>query len=570
MAEPDFKWVHLFFGVCSGIISGATVLAAYNYTLSADHVQNAPVLDLAEGTITSPPTTTQRTIILPLPITNDTNGLSSSSPSSPSLPSDSSPSLSLGSSTSSSSSSALSLTTTLPLSGRNYPKNGDWIAVKGEVFIEDNNQPLESYNKDKCAVIEEVVQLQRRNLGDVYSHRRFLDRSFREAPWGLSNGSSTSSTSSSSSNSTGNILSSSANSNIIPTKNKETIERILVERGAVRRAYERTPISISGLESGGTFMEPYQTGWLPALLKILGGYVDEGRVHVHNVLPVGITATVIGRFDSRGNRVFVGVHPSLGFYVLTDGVESVVASYRSSARWSTVFASIFALLSVWQVRSYITAAYPQFRFQRWIRRQYLRWFGGEGENTPTNDDDDGNESTDTLSRSSSSSPNGSSRNNGGRQTSSSPSSPHLSVIDPLDEPAPPGEEECVICTERRRIAVLVPCGHMHTCMTCATRLRNSALPRDRRCPVCRETITQVVRVYGATRDSTHTSTASHEVNNDDGSSIPVMQNLDSTDSSTANVLPTNEETNNLPSLTTTTVTISTTTTNNGGKRKGKK
>ncbi|CAE7251698.1 Baculoviral IAP repeat-containing protein 2 [Symbiodinium microadriaticum] len=54
-----------------------------------------------------------------------------------------------------------------------------------------------------------------------------------------------------------------------------------------------------------------------------------------------------------------------------------------------------------------------------------------------------------------------------------------------------GEERCCACMERRKDAVITPCGHRAVCMSCATILK----ARGRKCPICRQTIDQVIRVF---------------------------------------------------------------------------
>jgi DNA repair protein RAD16 len=49
------------------------------------------------------------------------------------------------------------------------------------------------------------------------------------------------------------------------------------------------------------------------------------------------------------------------------------------------------------------------------------------------------------------------------------------------------EPACVVCMDRPRTALLVPCGHCHFCYECATQLES------RSCPVCRAPIQRVVR-----------------------------------------------------------------------------
>eukprot|EP00271_Cylindrocystis_brebissonii_P019436 TRINITY_DN589_c0_g2_i1.p1 TRINITY_DN589_c0_g2~~TRINITY_DN589_c0_g2_i1.p1 ORF type:complete len:557 (+),score=80.73 TRINITY_DN589_c0_g2_i1:34-1671(+) len=55
-------------------------------------------------------------------------------------------------------------------------------------------------------------------------------------------------------------------------------------------------------------------------------------------------------------------------------------------------------------------------------------------------------------------------------------------------------ELCVVCFTRRRRAVFLHCGHRVCCATCARCIRDSAQPR---CPICREAVDSVYRVFDA-------------------------------------------------------------------------
>lgn len=50
---------------------------------------------------------------------------------------------------------------------------------------------------------------------------------------------------------------------------------------------------------------------------------------------------------------------------------------------------------------------------------------------------------------------------------------------------------CCVCMDNRKDAVLVPCGHRCLCVKCGDLLKS----RRRTCPICRATITSVVRVH---------------------------------------------------------------------------
>ena len=47
--------------------------------------------------------------------------------------------------------------------------------------------------------------------------------------------------------------------------------------------------------------------------------------------------------------------------------------------------------------------------------------------------------------------------------------------------------ECVVCMDAPRNALLLPCGHVHTCMDCVSQFQRRA------CPVCRAPIQRVIR-----------------------------------------------------------------------------
>lgn len=62
------------------------------------------------------------------------------------------------------------------------------------------------------------------------------------------------------------------------------------------------------------------------------------------------------------------------------------------------------------------------------------------------------------------------------------------------EQIPVGEDVCVVCWEGRANYVIVPCGHLCLCTTCASHsiFKGSM---DSKCPVCKQPADQTVRVY---------------------------------------------------------------------------
>ncbi|CAK9226550.1 unnamed protein product [Sphagnum troendelagicum] len=56
----------------------------------------------------------------------------------------------------------------------------------------------------------------------------------------------------------------------------------------------------------------------------------------------------------------------------------------------------------------------------------------------------------------------------------------------------PDGELCVVCLLRRRRAAFIYCGHRVCCVTCAQQVEQGTNPR---CPVCRQTVSGIVRVF---------------------------------------------------------------------------
>ena len=56
-----------------------------------------------------------------------------------------------------------------------------------------------------------------------------------------------------------------------------------------------------------------------------------------------------------------------------------------------------------------------------------------------------------------------------------------------DDDADDGATTCVVCMEQPRNALLMPCGHIYTCMDCVGKLRT------KKCPICRASISRVVK-----------------------------------------------------------------------------
>jgi len=60
-------------------------------------------------------------------------------------------------------------------------------------------------------------------------------------------------------------------------------------------------------------------------------------------------------------------------------------------------------------------------------------------------------------------------------------------------PHPDAEETmCVVCFDAHKDHIIVPCGHMCVCASCAEKLTKTRTPT---CPVCREPIIQTMKVF---------------------------------------------------------------------------
>jgi len=67
------------------------------------------------------------------------------------------------------------------------------------------------------------------------------------------------------------------------------------------------------------------------------------------------------------------------------------------------------------------------------------------------------------------------------------------VVKKQEEPKPKpvdqyeNPDECVICMDKKRSVVNVPCGHLVLCDTCG--------PTVKECPICRAAITNILTVF---------------------------------------------------------------------------
>jgi hypothetical protein len=72
-----------------------------------------------------------------------------------------------------------------------------------------------------------------------------------------------------------------------------------------------------------------------------------------------------------------------------------------------------------------------------------------------------------------------------KRDANEPSPPH---IDPTHSTT---EDWCIVCVERPRETVILPCGHMCVCVECGHKLKSQHYS----CPFCRKAIADIVKVY---------------------------------------------------------------------------
>jgi hypothetical protein len=335
--------------------------------------------------------------------------------------------------------------------------DGDWVVATGAVSLMPppaaHPQSLVSFNKDECAVICEVTT-SKQISGTSYQQTE-QSRAFRDTSWGLTG-----------SNGAASIVA------VDAAGNRSSVEKgISVQRDAIREAHERMSLSVSsGLTSGGVMQDKPDESWLLTMLKLFVGVLDMGTVREHLVLPLGITASVAGTATVHGGSISLGLHPAYGLFLFRGSTVALVSSLHGRAQLMGVVAGVSSGLTVALLWRAARAHWPHLPSLRLLAADFAQRHLGLG-----------------PPPASTGRPGGSDNGMGaGRR----------SVQAQADEPAVAGEEACVACLEHRRIAALVPCGHVVLCMACAVRLvdtdRGGRLPP---CPLCRAGVQSVMRVW---------------------------------------------------------------------------
>lgn len=249
-----------------------------------------------------------------------------------------------------------------------------------------------------------------------------------------------------------------------------TVE-VEVARDAVRRAWEKDPSSVSSaLAPAGMMLEPsagHQSSLL-VFLRFLMGRIDDGPWRVQHILPIGMYVTVLGRADGRvGSSVRIGPHPALGFFMFdSSGYHSLSSALSGFSRKFTFAALLNSILAAaCAVPALIAAERALYVYSDSYRRLT-----------------DGPVAAQVQ------------RDAAGQEASARTVSQGFG----MDTRAAAPEEQCIVCMDNKRCIAAAPCGHVSMCAACAGRFTVRQRDAGRgvgACPLCRQPITQLVRLY---------------------------------------------------------------------------
>jgi len=388
-----------------------------------------------------------------------------------------------------------------PGSDRATLHDGAWLALTG---VAKPVIPLRSLNGTPCACIWEVDSLRPWNPLLFVPREHLSYQHLSDAEWQLSAGS--------------------AHGGGTPSGGEElrfkamdsrqaltTSLRVIVDAPALSVAAAANGDAVRGLPDGGSVsMLPQRGALLGFLAQLLG---DHLLTRSHHIIAAGASVTVLGRVTVSDGVVRLTSDPAWGMYLLAGTIEESLQSLRTRTRVAAILAGCCVAVAVSQ---YMAVVYPGAWRRCWaLLAGAGAWVGGLVRARPTQPRDragpadgrgaghspvgrrllpGGAAATPSLIRRWSAvgmSPSGSRRSSGGADASSP------NYVCPEDLPwASDGEGGCIACLERCAIACLLPCGHLCLCMTCARRIQTSSQRAERRCPICREGLTGVQRVFG--------------------------------------------------------------------------
>lgn len=337
-------------------------------------------------------------------------------------------------------------------------KEGDWVAVGGVVACP--SRPLLAFNNTEAVVIHEKLTVSRFHL--FMGTHTIRSETWRDVPWGLA-------------------------------PSRDSPSSVFVARDAVRQAAAGSDMCshvrdlVPSGQSGGRTVQ----SWGEILLSLLQGIVAQRTVTAQDVLPVGITATCVGKvaFD-LSNRWTLTLHPRFGMYLFRDDVDVISTSLLSSARSFGSISLVCAGAALWLGWETYHAIEPRAPTLSELLARGMQWAVGWSWGSP------GGGSTRANTQGVVSGIGVHDHDVYGRQDEEPGAiSPAAGITHEADSIATRTDAACVACQERRIITALVPCGHMCLCMTCARRVAASQLHSERRCPLCRAAIREVVRTF---------------------------------------------------------------------------
>lgn len=189
---------------------------------------------------------------------------------------------------------------------------------------------------------------------------------------------------------------------------------------------------------------PVKDNLLSKGMDLLFGEVTKGYQDTERFLPVGAPFLGVGRLSLEGNQLTLQPPMDGRRYILTTlSKPDVVRSMRSNARTFKVLLWIFVIIGSG------VACYSIYKFvARWMLERDSRRTVEEIRRMTEAQASDGDSSS-------------------------------------LDE-----RTRCVVCVENRRDVVILNCGHVCVCYSCAV-----ALPEPKLCPICRSRVSRFVPVF---------------------------------------------------------------------------
>lgn len=202
-------------------------------------------------------------------------------------------------------------------------------------------------------------------------------------------------------------------------------------------------------------MESAEISWNTAALRgLLGQPLPVGVLNEEKMLKVGTDITAIGTLDMFGDFPMIKASKKMPFFLTGFTREELITLSAHQCKWLFWGSVVFTTFAV----GALTYSCVKI-WQRWKERQRNRGqnLGNVTEaqlrNAAALVDDDGTEDGNIFVR---------------------------------------DGELCVVCLTRSRRAVFVHCGHRVCCCYCARCIQQSTAPR---CPICREGVTSVYRVF---------------------------------------------------------------------------